>query len=117
MFGIALLLLVLAAPPATESIVVTAHPPGPLGETAEDVNVVSRTALQTNAAPAVDDALRQVPGVTLFRRAGRRPADPTAPGGSPRGLRPRGARPSPVLRHRTPPHHPVRGMGYCGRVP
>src|SRR5260221_8996866 len=117
MFGIALLLLVLAAPPATESIVVTAHPPGPLGETAEDVNVVSRTALQTNAAPAVDDALRQVPGLTLFRRTGSRTANPTSQGVSLRGIGASGASRALVLDDGIPLNDPFGGWIYWGRVP
>src|SRR5260221_14044174 len=109
MFGIALLLLLLAAPPSTESIAVTAPPPGPLGETAEDVNVVSRTALQTNAAPAVDDALRQGPGFTPLRRTGSRTANPPAQGASLRGIGASGASRALVLRDRSPPNGPVAG--------
>src|SRR5438445_2023556 len=117
MFGIAFLLLVLAAPPATESIVVTAHPPGPLGDTAEDVNVVSRTALQTNAAPAVDDALRQVPGFTLFRRTDSRTANPTSQGVSLRGIGASGASRALVLDDGIPLNDPFGGWVYWGRVP
>jgi outer membrane receptor protein involved in Fe transport len=117
MFGIALLLVVLAAPPATDSIVVTAHPPGPLGETAEDVNVVSRTSLQTNAAPAVDDALRQVPGFTLFRRTDSRTANPTSQGVSLRGIGASGASRALVLDDGIPLNDPFGGWVYWGRVP
>src|SRR5258708_35676795 len=75
-----------AAPAVQDAVVVTAHPPGPLGDTAEDVDVVTRRALQTTASPAIDDALRQVPGFTLYRRTGSRSADPTSQGASRRGL-------------------------------
>lgn len=117
MFALALLLVVLAAPPATDSIVVTAHPPGPLGDTAEDVNVVSRTALQTNAAPAVDDVLRQVPGFTLFRRTDSRTANPTSQGVSLRGIGASGASRALVLDDGIPLNDPFGGWVYWGRVP
>lgn len=112
-----LLLAALAAPPASDSIVVTAHPPGPLGETAEDVNVVSRGALQTTAAPSVDDALRQVPGFTLFRRTGSRVANPTSQGVSLRGIGASGASRALVLDDGIPLNDPFGGWVYWGRVP
>src|SRR5260370_9411047 len=50
--AVALLAYPLRAQPIQDSIVVTAHPPGPLGDTAEDVNVVAGAAVQTAAPPA-----------------------------------------------------------------
>ncbi len=117
MLAIVTLLALLAAPPATDSIVVTAHPPGPLGDTAEDVNVVSRTAVQNSAAPAVDDALRQVPGFTLFRRTDSRAANPTSQGVSLRGIGASGASRALVLDDGIPLNDPFGGWVYWGRVP
>jgi outer membrane receptor for Fe3+-dicitrate len=50
------------------------------------VVVISREVLSTTAAATVDDALRQVPGFTLFRRTGSRVANPTSQGVSMRGI-------------------------------
>src|SRR5687767_7058692 len=57
-----------------------------LGETAASVVVLSSEELAATAAPTVDDALRQVPGFSLFRRSGSRFANPTAQGATLRGL-------------------------------
>src|SRR5258706_15087763 len=78
--AVALLAYPLRAQPIQDSIVVTAHPSGPLGDTAEDVNVVTGQELQTAASPALDHALRGVPGFGLFRRTGSREANPRAQG-------------------------------------
>ena len=50
------------------------------GDTPASVAVVDRAALDTTAAPTVDDALRQVVGFSLFRRVGSRTANPTVQG-------------------------------------
>src|SRR5438067_886654 len=70
-----------------EEVVVT--PSGreaPLIETAESVTVIGRNELNQTAAIALDDALRQVPGFTLFRRSNSLAANPTSQGVSLRGL-------------------------------
>src|SRR5215210_9270135 len=51
-----------------------------LGDTAASVVVLSSDELAASAAPTVDDTLRQIPGFSLFRRAGSRFANPTAQG-------------------------------------
>lgn len=106
-----------AAPAAQDTIVVTAHPPGPLGDTAEDVDVVTRRALQTTASPAIDDALRQVPGFTLFRRTGSRASNPTSQGVSLRGIGASGASRALVLDDGIPLNDPFGGWIYWGRLP
>src|SRR5205807_1436022 len=62
-----------------------------LADTPVSVVVLNRAALENTAAVTVDDALRQVPGFTLFRRAGSRTANPTTQGVSLRGIGASGA--------------------------
>src|SRR5258708_24418285 len=65
--AVALLAYPLRAQPTQDSIVVTAHPSGPLGDTAEDVNVVAGAGCASAARPA--PAMRPAggPRVSLFR--------------------------------------------------
>src|SRR5262249_26072700 len=86
---IALLLLLAqdSAARAQDSITVTAtKPESRLAGTPASVVILNQKALSASAAPTVDDALRQVPGFTLFRRTGSRVANPTAQGVSLRGI-------------------------------
>src|SRR6266508_6766623 len=48
--------------------VTAARTPERLADTPASVVILSQKAIVTSASPAVDDALRQVPGFTLFRR-------------------------------------------------
>lgn len=101
-----------------EKVTVTAAPrPTRLDETAASVAVISRDDLEMTAAAALDDALRQVPGFTLFRRAGSRTANPTAQGVSLRGVGASGASRSLVLDQGIPLNDPFGGWVYWGRVP
>lgn len=104
------------APPA-ETIIVTAHPPGPLGDTAEDINVVTGQELRIATSPAIDDTLRQVPGFALFRRTGSREANPTSQGVSLRGIGASGASRALVLDDGIPLNDPFGGWIYWGRIP
>jgi outer membrane receptor protein involved in Fe transport len=113
-----------AAPPPTDAlavadrITVTAtRTETRLGETAASVVVLSDGELAASAAPALDDALRQVPGFTLFRRAGSRFANPTAQGVTLRGLGGSGASRALVLDDGVPLNDPFGGWVYWGRVP
>ena len=81
-----------------EEVVVTANRTKTrLGETAASVVMLSRTEIETTAAPTIDDKLRQVAGFSLFRRTGSRYANPTAQGVSLRGVGASGASRSLVL--------------------
>lgn len=62
-----------------------------LGETAASIVSLSRTEIETSAAPTIDDKLRQVAGFSLFRRTGSRYANPTSQGVSLRGVGASGA--------------------------
>ena len=88
-----------------------------LGESAASVVVVSAEELAASAAPAIDDALRQVPGFSLFRRSGSRFANPTTQGVSLRGLGASGASRALVLADGVPLNDPFGGWIAWGRVP
>jgi outer membrane receptor protein involved in Fe transport len=105
-------------PPFREQITVTAtRTETRLGDPAASVEVLTAEELAAAAAPALDDVLRQVPGFTLFRRAGSRFANPTAQGVSLRGLGGSGASRALVLEDGVPLNDPFGGWVYWGRVP
>jgi len=105
-------------PAAAETIVVTAtQTKTRLADTPASVVVITREAMQTTAASTVDDALRQVPGFTLFRRSGSRSANPTSQGVSLRGVGASGASRALVLDDGIPLNDPFGGWVYWGRVP
>lgn len=107
------------SPPATsETIVVTAtQTKTRLSDTPASVVVITRHAMQTTAASTTDDALRQVPGFTLFRRSGSRSANPTSQGVSLRGIGASGASRALVLDDGIPLNDPFGGWIYWGRLP
>lgn len=88
-----------------------------LGETPASIAVLGPTDLQTTAAITLDDALRQVPGFSLFRRSGSRTANPTSQGVSLRGLGASGASRALVLADDLPLNDPFGGWVYWSRVP
>ena len=87
-----------------------------VGETAARVVVLDAEAL-VSAAFTLDDALRQVPGFTLFRRTGSRAANPTAQGASLRGVGPSGAGRTLVLVDGVPANDAFGGWVYWSRLP
>jgi outer membrane receptor protein involved in Fe transport len=105
-------------PAASDTIVVTAtQTQTRLSDTPASVVVITRDAMKTTAAATTDDALRQVPGFTLFRRSGSRSANPTSQGVSLRGIGASGASRALVLDDGIPLHDPFGGWIYWGRVP
>jgi len=80
---------VAAAAQPVETVVVTAAPPDPVGNDAFSVTRLDAASL--NAAPQLDSALAQVPGLSLFRRNSSLSANPTTQGVSLRSLAPSGA--------------------------
>jgi outer membrane receptor protein involved in Fe transport len=88
-----------------------------VADTPASVVVLTSEELRESAAPTVDDALRQVAGFTLFRRAGSRVANPTAQGVSLRGVGASGASRALVLDDGVPLNDPFGGWIYWGRVP
>ena len=101
-----------------EEVVVTAtRTETRIGETPASVVTLSRSELETTAAPTVDDALRQVAGFSLFRRTGSRHANPTAQGVSLRGVGASGASRSLVLFDGVPLNDVFGGWIQWSRVP
>ena len=86
-------------------------------ETASTVVVIDAPSLSTTAAVTLDDALRQVPGFSLFRRSGSRTANPTSQGVSLRGIGASGASRALVLSDGVPLNDPFGGWVYWDRVP
>jgi len=106
--------------PATisEQVTITAtRTETPVDETAASVIVIDKNKLQTTAALALDDALRQVPGFSLFRRSGSRTANPTTQGVSLRGLGASGASRALVLVDGVRLNDPFGGWVYWDRIP
>lgn len=80
--------LLFAAPAfAEEEIVVTGQPlPASIGEAAYDVAVVERDRIVATASGRIEDVLRDVAGLTQFRRSDARSANATSQGATLRGL-------------------------------
>ena len=101
-----------------EEVVVTANRiETRLGETPASIVTLSETELRTTAAPTIDDALRQVPGFSLFRRQGSRTANPTTQGVSLRGTGASGAGRSLVLFDNIPLNDIFGGWTQWSRIP
>lgn len=112
------LLITLQAAPLREQVVVSAEgSPSAIGETAASVAMLTSEDLQVTAAPSVDDALRQTPGFTLYRRSSSRTANPTTQGASLRGINPSGASRSLVLLDSVPLNDPFGGWIPWSSVP
>src|SRR5207253_2867984 len=101
-----------------DSITVTAtRTESRLADTPASVVILNRQAIASTAAPTVDDALRQVPGFTLFRRSGSRTANPTSQGASLRGLGGSGTSRALILDDGIPLNDPFGGWIFWGRIP
>lgn len=110
--------LVLAPATLSEELTVTAtRTETRLGDTAASIVTLSSAELETTAAVTLDDALRQVAGFQLFRRAGSRTANPTTQGVSLRGTGASGASRALVLADGIPLNDPFGGWINWGRVP
>ena len=77
-------------------------------------SVVASADLLSVAALEADDALRQTPGFTLFRRSSSRAANPTTQGVTLRGLSASGAQPHAGARRRRAAERSVRRLGLLG---
>lgn len=88
-----------------------------VSDSAASVAVLSREDIATTAALTTDDALRQIPGFSLFRRSGSRTANPTSQGVSLRGVGASGASRAAVLADGIPITDPFGGWVFWGRVP
>lgn len=81
------------------------------------VTVLSGETLRATPTATLDDALRSVPGFSLFRRSDSFSANPTAQGVSLRGLGPSGASRSLVLLDGVPLNDPFGGWVAWTKVP
>ena len=88
-----------------------------LQDTPESVVAVGRAQLTATPTTTLDDKLRQVPGFSLFRRAGSSTANPTTQGVSLRGVGASGASRALILVDGVPLNDPFGGWVYWGRVP
>ena len=95
---------------ATEEITVTAYRE-PLGELESPVTtrILSANALATTAAITLDDEVRQLPGVEMFRRSSSLVANPTSQGISVRGLGSTSASRTLVTQDDVPLNDPIGG--------
>jgi outer membrane receptor protein involved in Fe transport len=111
--------IVLKPSPLSQQIVVTAaRTATPLGETPVSDIQLSRDDLQATPALALDDALRQIPGFSLFRRSSSRVANPTTLGVSLRGLGSgSGTSRALVLEDGIPLNDPFGSWIYWDRIP
>lgn len=111
--------LELALPDAvTEEITVTgSRTPRAVASTPAEATTISREGLLATPAPTLDDALRQIPGFSLFRRSGSRTANPTSQGVTLRGLGASGTSRALVLDDGIPLNDPFGGWIYWARLP
>ncbi|HEX8233229.1 MAG TPA: TonB-dependent receptor [Caulobacteraceae bacterium] len=103
-------------PPVVEAVVVTAPrlPPSP-AEAAFSVVRLDRAEL--GAQPRLDEALKQVPGVSLFRRTSSQAANPTTQGLSLRSFAPSGAGRALVTLDGVPQNDPFGGWVIWSALP
>lgn len=100
-----------------DSVVVTAARGVERLPSAASSTVVTSAELANTAAGALDDALRQTPGFTLFRRSSSRVANPTTQGVTLRGVSGSGASRTLVLADGVPLNDPFGSWVYWNRVP
>lgn len=81
------------------------------------VSVLTSTDLESRAAVTLDDALKLVPGFTLFRRTSSRVSNPTAQGVTLRGLGGTGSSRSLVLADGLPLNDAFGGWVYWDKLP
>jgi outer membrane receptor protein involved in Fe transport len=112
------ILVTLKPAPVAEQVVVTAERAATrLDQTAANVAVLTSAELNSRSAVTLDDALRQVPGFTLFRRSNSFTANPTTQGASARGVGGSGASRLLVLEDGIPLNDPFGGWVFWDRVP
>jgi outer membrane receptor protein involved in Fe transport len=109
--------IVLRPAPISETVAVTATRAEARLDSPASVSVLPSAMLLSSAAATLDDALKSVPGFTLFRRSSSRVANPTAQGVTMRGLSASGASRTLVLSDGVPLNDPFGGWVYWDRVP
>jgi len=109
--------VVLHPRPLLESVTVTASRGASGVDTAASASIVSSAELLTSAAGAIDDALRNTPGFSLFRRSSSRVANPTTQGVTLRGVSGSGASRTLVVADGWPLNDPFGSWVYWNRIP
>lgn len=111
-------LAVLSPPSYSEAVVVTATRTDKVQTSgAAPITVMTVADLALTPPAPLDDALRVVPGFSLFRRTTSRAANPTTQGAGMRGLSASGASRMLVLSDGVPLNDPFGGWVYWSRVP
>jgi outer membrane receptor protein involved in Fe transport len=108
--------VVLHPGPLLESVTVTASRGG-AADTTPSASVISSGELLTTAAGALDDALRNTPGFSLFRRSTSRVANPTTQGVTLRGVSGSGASRTLVVADGWSLNDPFGSWVYWNRIP
>jgi outer membrane receptor protein involved in Fe transport len=109
--------VVLAPAPLAETVTVTASRSPARFPSPASASVLTSAVLLSSAAATLDDALKSVPGFSLFRRSSSRVANPTAQGATLRGLSASGASRTRVLTDGLPLNDPFGGWVHWNRVP
>jgi iron complex outermembrane recepter protein len=105
------------APPDEIIVVTAARTEQPITDAVSFVSSLGLKQLQSSPELLLDQALRTVPGFSLFRRSGSLVAHPTAQGVSLRGIGPSGTSRSLVLFDGIPLNDPFGGWVYWNRIP
>ncbi len=101
-----------------DALVVTpARVAQPLAEVPTNTTVLSGDSVRSTGSQTVDDALRHVPGFSLFRRSSSVVANPTTQGVTLRGVAPSGASRTLVLLDGIPQNDPFGGWVYWSKLP
>lgn len=109
--------VVLQPAPLVDTVVVTASRGAARLATPEATTVLTSAELLTSAAGTLDDALRNTPGFSLFRRSSSRVANPTTQGVTLRGVSGSGASRTLVLADGLPLNDPFGNWVYWNRIP
>lgn len=109
--------VVLHPAPLVDEVVVTASRGAERLSTAAGTTVLTSAELLNSAAGALDDALRNTPGFSLFRRSSSRVSNPTTQGVTLRGVSGSGASRTLVLADGVPLNDPFGSWVYWNRVP
>jgi outer membrane receptor protein involved in Fe transport len=109
--------LILRPAQLVDAVVVTASRGAERLSTPSATTVVTSAELLTSAAGSLDDALRNTPGFSLFRRSSSRVANPTTQGVTLRGVSGSGASRTLVLADGVPLNDPFGSWVYWNRLP
>src|SRR5919106_1385610 len=109
--------VVLQPAPLVDEVVVTASRGAERLSTAAGTTVLTSAELLNSAAGALDDALRNTPGVSLFPRPSSRVSNPTPQGVTLRGVSGSGASRTMVLADGLPLNDPFGSWVYWNRIP